>query len=65
MTIPLEIAPISCAVLGFHHGLDYDHLAAISDITSVREKASTAMRLGLLYPRSLSAPESNLGGNES
>ena len=28
----LEITLISCAVLGFRHGFDYDHIAAISDI---------------------------------
>lgn len=37
------------AVLGFRHGLDYDHIAAISDISSVQSKARDAMRYGLLY----------------
>ena len=49
MSVPLRITLISCAVLGFRHGFDYDHIAAISDITSVQKKASNAMRLGLLY----------------
>lgn len=49
MNAPLEITLISCAVLGFRHGFDYDHIAAISDITSVQQKVSSAMRLGLLY----------------
>jgi hypothetical protein len=49
MTAPLEITLISCAVLGFRHGFDYDHIAAISDITSVQQRPSSAMRLGLLY----------------
>jgi high-affinity nickel permease len=50
MTAPaLKITLISCAVLGFRHGFDYDHIAAISDITSVQQKASTGMRLGLQY----------------
>jgi high-affinity nickel permease len=49
MNAPLEITLISCAVLGFRHGFDYDHIAAISDITSVQQKTSSAMRLGLLY----------------
>ncbi len=40
---------LSCAVLGFRHGFDYDHIAAISDIASVPQKPSSAMRLGLLY----------------
>jgi high-affinity nickel-transport protein len=37
------------AMLGFRHGLDYDHIAAITDITSVQAKARDAMRYGLLY----------------
>ncbi len=49
MNAPLQITLISCAVLGFRHGFDYDHIAAISDITSVQQNASKAMRLGLLY----------------
>jgi len=32
LNAPLEITFISCAVLGFRHGFDYDHIAAISDI---------------------------------
>jgi hypothetical protein len=49
MNVPLKITLISCAVLGFRHGFDYDHIAAISDITSIQKKASSAMRLGFLY----------------
>jgi high-affinity nickel permease len=49
MNSALKITLLSCAVLGFRHGFDYDHIAAISDIASVQKKASTAMRLGLLY----------------
>jgi high-affinity nickel permease len=45
----LRLALISTAVLGFRHGLDYDHIAAITDISSVQAKASDAMRYGLLY----------------
>ncbi len=45
----LRLALISAAVLGFRHGLDYDHIAAITDISSVQEKARDAMRYGLLY----------------
>src|SRR5579863_6753498 len=37
------------AMLGFRHGLDYDHIAAITDISSVQAKARDAMRYGLLY----------------
>jgi high-affinity nickel permease len=45
----LRLALLSAAVLGFRHGLDYDHIAAITDISSVQLKARDAMRLGLLY----------------
>jgi len=33
MTTQLQLALLSCALLGLRHGFDYDHLAAISDIT--------------------------------
>jgi high-affinity nickel-transport protein len=45
----LRLALTSAAMLGFRHGLDYDHIAAISDISSIQSKPSDAMRYGLLY----------------
>jgi high-affinity nickel-transport protein len=45
----LRLALLSAAVLGFRHGLDYDHIAAISDISSVQSRARDALRYGLLY----------------
>ena len=39
----------SCALLGFRHGFDYDHIAAITDITSVGEHTSESMRNSLMY----------------
>jgi hypothetical protein len=45
----LRLALLSAAVLGFRHGLDYDHIAAITDISSVQANARDAMRYGLLY----------------
>jgi len=45
----LQLALLSAAILGFHHGLDYDHIAAITDITSVQNDRGRSMRLGLLY----------------
>lgn len=48
-SVNLRLALASAAMLGFRHGLDYDHIAAISDITSVQSKARDAMRYGLLY----------------
>src|ERR1700754_2602837 len=49
MSSALELALVSCALLGFRHGFDYDHLAAITDITSVQRTWREGMRLGLLY----------------
>jgi hypothetical protein len=45
----LRLALLSAGVLGFRHGLDYDHIAAITDISSVQARAGDAMRFGLLY----------------
>lgn len=45
----LRLALVSAALLGFRHGLDYDHIAAITDITSVQARVRDAMKFGLLY----------------
>jgi high-affinity nickel permease len=45
----LQLALLSAAILGFRHGFDYDHIAAITDITSVQVSRWRGMRLGLLY----------------
>lgn len=45
----LELALLTAAVLGFRHGFDYDHIAAISDITNVESNHKRAMHMGLLY----------------
>jgi len=47
MTIVAALA--SCTVLGLQHGVDWDHVAAISDVTSVQPSAREATRCGLLY----------------
>jgi len=39
----------SCLVLGLRHGFDYDHLAAISDITAVQRSWWNGLRLGMTY----------------
>jgi hypothetical protein len=57
----LQIALVSAAVLGFRHGFDYDHIAAISDITSVQSNRMRAMRLGLLYALGHAATVALLG----
>lgn len=45
----LDLALASAAVLGFRHGFDYDHIAAISDIASVEPSRARAMKMGLTY----------------
>lgn len=47
--VNLRLALFSAAILGFRHGLDYDHIAAITDISSVQARPRDAMRYGLLY----------------
>jgi high-affinity nickel-transport protein len=55
------LALLSAAVLGFRHGLDYDHIAAISDISSVQSRPRDAMRYGLLYVAGHAATVAVLG----
>ena len=45
----LATALTSCMVLGLQHGVDWDHVAAISDVTSVQPSAGAATRCGMLY----------------
>jgi high-affinity nickel-transport protein len=45
----IDAALVSCLVLGLRHGFDYDHLAAISDITAVQRNWRTGLRLGVTY----------------
>ncbi len=61
MPLPLNIALLSAGVLGFRHGFDYDHIAAISDVTSVQTSPARAMRLGLLYALGHAATVAALG----
>ena len=49
MKSSLHLALLSCFLLGFRHGFDYDHLAAITDITSLQKSWCEGMGLGLLY----------------
>src|SRR5271163_2536534 len=58
----LELALLSAGVLGFRHGFDYDHIAAISDITSVEPSRKRAMRMGLLYVIGHASTVAVLGG---
>jgi high-affinity nickel-transport protein len=45
----LDAALGSCLLLGLRHGFDYDHLAAISDITAVQRSWWSGLRLGMTY----------------
>ena len=45
----LDAALGSCLLLGLQHGFDYDHLAAISDITAVQRNWLSGLRLGMTY----------------
>ena len=45
----LDAALGSCLVLGLRHGFDYDHLAAISDITAVQRSWRSGLGLGVTY----------------
>jgi high-affinity nickel permease len=45
----LDAALGSCLLLGLRHGFDYDHLAAISDITAVQRNWLSGLRLGVTY----------------
>ena len=58
----LNLALLSAAVLGFRHGIDYDHIAAISDITSVEATPASSMRMGLFYVVGHAATVAVLGG---
>jgi hypothetical protein len=59
--VNLRLALFSAAVLGFRHGLDYDHIAAISDISSVQSRPRDAMHYGLLYVSGHAATVALLG----
>ncbi len=61
MAAPLTLALVSCAALGLRHGFDYDHLAAITDISSVQRGWREGMRLGLLYALGHAATVAALG----
>jgi high-affinity nickel-transport protein len=58
----LQLALLSAIVLGFRHGFDYDHIAAISDITSVEPSRSRGMRMGLVYVLGHASTVASLGG---
>jgi high-affinity nickel permease len=40
---------VAAFLFGFRHGIDWDHIAAITDITSSQEERRTALLFGTLY----------------
>ncbi len=40
---------ITGLVLGLRHGIDWDHIAAISDLTSSQRQRLRGLRMGTLY----------------
>jgi high-affinity nickel-transport protein len=57
----LGAALLSCTALGLQHGIDWDHVAAISDVTSVQRTPREAIRCGLLYAAGHAATVGLLG----
>lgn len=51
--MPLDLSPFflfgTALLLGLRHGIDWDHIAAISDITSSAENTKQSIILGTLY----------------
>lgn len=45
----LYLALFTASLLGFRHGFDYDHIAAITDVVSAQSSRSAGMRLGMIY----------------
>jgi hypothetical protein len=59
--LALDLALVSAGLLGFRHGFDYDHVAAITDITSVQNSPRSAMSTGFMYVLGHAATVAALG----
>ncbi len=57
----LATALMSCTALGLQHGVDWDHVAAISDVTSIQPTPQEATRCGVLYAAGHAATVGLLG----
>ncbi len=57
----LDLALVSAGLLGFRHGFDYDHIAAITDIAGVQNSTRRAMKSGLMYALGHAATVAVLG----
>src|SRR5512133_69152 len=60
-TLAMNAAVASAALLGFRHGFDYDHVAAISDIAGAETDSRRAMKMGLTYALGHAATVAVLG----
>ena len=58
----LDLAFVSAGILGFRHGFDYDHIAAISDITSMEPSKRAGMQMGFVYILGHAVTLAALGG---
>ncbi|HEY9246094.1 MAG TPA: hypothetical protein VIO11_04530 [Candidatus Methanoperedens sp.] len=47
ITTPLLL--LTALITGIRHGVDWDHIAAISDITSTQNEAGTGIFMSFLY----------------
>lgn len=43
------VLPFTALAIGIKHGLDYDHIAAITDITAAEKRKARGVSLGFLY----------------
>ena len=48
-SVDLSLALTAALVMGLRHGIDYDHIAAISDLSRLETAPRRAMRLGMYY----------------
>lgn len=48
-SLDLSLALTAALVMGLRHGIDYDHIAAISDLSRLETSPRRAMRLGMFY----------------
>ena len=59
MTWPSAL--LACTALGLQHGIDVDHVAAISDVTSMQRTPGESIRSGLFYAAGHAATVGLLG----
>ncbi|HYB90180.1 MAG TPA: hypothetical protein VEC38_03950 [Candidatus Binataceae bacterium] len=58
----VSAAIVAAALLGFRHGVDYDHVAAIADLTGAARSPRRAIAVALLYGLGHAAIITVLGG---